>query len=61
MKVIPIKERNKYKCHFCGNTKSVKYFVKVLYPFVENKNEYVSCCNKCCLKFKEFIYDDFDD
>lgn len=49
MKTINIEQRNKYRCHFCGTTKSVKYIVKIYDPIVDDKPVNVTCCNKCAL------------
>ena len=47
MKIIPIEERKKCRCYFCGETRSVKYLVKIFDPVVDSKSCEVSCCNKC--------------
>ena len=35
MKLIPISERNKYRCYQCGETRSVKYFIETVDPLLE--------------------------
>lgn len=45
MKVIPVEQRGKRRCYFCGETRSVKYIVTVNNP----KPSEVPCCNKCAL------------
>lgn len=55
MKVIPIEKRNKYKCYFCGTTKSVKYIVKINDTIFSDKPSNVCCCNKCALVFNDKI------
>lgn len=42
MHLIPVKKRNQHQCHFCGETRSVKYLVKL-----HTTQETVSCCNRC--------------
>lgn len=49
MKLIPIEERGKYRCHFCGTNKSVKYVIKIFDPVIDDKPVKVTCCNKCAL------------
>ncbi len=49
MKIIPEKERKKYRCYFCEETKSVKYMMRVFDPVLGNKPCEVPSCNKCAL------------
>lgn len=51
MKLIPIEERGKYRCHFCGTNKSVKYVIKIFDPVISDKPAKVTCCNKCALLY----------
>jgi hypothetical protein len=51
MKLIPIEKRPGIRCHFCGETRSVKYVVEISDPVVSNKPVAVYCCNKCALGF----------
>jgi len=49
VKLLPIEERSKHSCFFCGTSKSVKYIVEL----PENKQRdihSVYCCNLCALK-----------
>lgn len=48
--IIPIKDRNKCRCHFCGETRSVKYITEIIST---PRNRRVFCCNKCILTAKE--------
>lgn len=48
MKIIPNWKEKKLRCHFCGETRSVKYTVYLTeYDFHDD----VPCCNKCALRF----------
>ena len=48
MKIIPNWKEKKLRCHFCGETRSVKYTVYLEeYEFHDD----VPCCNKCALLF----------
>lgn len=47
MNMIPIQDRHKYRCHFCGETRSVKYVCEVMDPVVSTERSTVACCNKC--------------
>ena len=47
MKIIPNWKEKKFRCHFCGETRSVKYTVYLEeYDFHDD----VPCCNKCALR-----------
>ena len=46
MKLIPKWQNKSLRCHFCGETRSVKYSV-----YVEKYYGDVPCCNKCALQF----------
>jgi hypothetical protein len=44
--------RNKnLRCHFCGETRSVKYTMKIFDPIVDSKSTEVCVCNKCALRY----------
>ena len=51
IKLIPDWRDKNLKCHFCGETRSVKYAMKVLVidPLLGTDSIEVSCCNKCAL------------
>lgn len=53
MNIIPNwKERN-LRCHFCGETRSVKYEIEVFDPVIDSKPSNVCMCNKCALRYRE--------
>ena len=46
--MIPPDKRNNYRCHFCGETRSVKYVVEIFDPVIDAHNpSKVVCCNVC--------------
>lgn len=47
MKIIPMEDRKKCRCYFCGETRSVKYLIKISDPVMDSKPCEVACCNKC--------------
>lgn len=47
MKMIPIEDRQRHRCYFCEETRSVKYLVRIFDPVLDNKPCEVACCNKC--------------
>lgn len=47
MKIIPMEDRKKFRCYFCDETRSVKYFIKIFDPVVDSRPCEVACCNKC--------------
>lgn len=47
MKIIPMEDRKKCRCYFCGDTRSVKYLIKISDPVVDSKPCEVTCCNEC--------------
>lgn len=51
MKLIPDWSNKNLQCHFCGETKSVKYAMKILDPVVDNNPTEVCVCNKCALRY----------
>ena len=44
VKIIPIEERNRYRCNFCHTDKSVKYII------IDVTNHRHIVCNKCYFK-----------
>lgn len=46
--IIPTDKRKDCKCHFCGETRSVKYITEIINT-IDNKPTKVCCCNKCIL------------
>lgn len=53
MKVIPDWRINNFRCHFCGETESVKYAIKIFDPTIDNKPMEVAVCNKCALRYND--------
>lgn len=53
MKYIENWQNKKLKCYFCGETKSVKYTIKIFDGIADNKPTEVCVCNKCVLVHKE--------
>ncbi len=51
IKLIPDWRDKNLTCHFCGETRSVKYTMKVLVidPLLGTDRIEVCCCNKCAL------------
>lgn len=49
MKIIPNWQEKKLKCYFCGETRSVKYFVEEFDRFKAYEPFEVCACNKCAL------------
>lgn len=39
------------RCHFCGETRSVKYEKEIFDPVVDSKPTKVCMCNKCALRY----------
>ena len=50
MKIIPNWQEKKLKCYFCGETRSVKYFVEEFDRFKADEPFEVCACNKCALE-----------
>lgn len=50
MKIIPNWQDKNLLCHFCGETRSVKYFVTL---GVGKLSDNVPCCNRCALLISE--------
>lgn len=38
-----------YRCHFCGETRSVKYILELFEPDISKEPMKVPCCNRCAL------------
>lgn len=51
MKYISNWQNKILRCHFCGETRSVKYETEVLDPIISDKPTMVCVCNKCALQF----------
>ena len=49
MKLIPNWQDKLLQCHFCGETRSVKYVVELNGAICDNKPLEVCACNKCAL------------
>lgn len=47
--LIPLEKRDKCRCHFCDETRSVKYITEIFDPVIDNEPTKVCCCNKCIL------------
>ena len=54
MNIIPNwKERN-LRCHFGGETRSVKYEIEVFDPVIDSKPNNVCICNMCALRYAKY-------
>lgn len=51
MRIIEDWRNKNLRCHFCGETRSVKYEREVFDPVVSNKPTKVCVCNKCALLY----------
>lgn len=51
--LIPDWQTKNLRCHFCGETRSVKYSMEVHNPIIHDGPTKVAVCNKCALQFKE--------
>ena len=51
MKLIPNWQDQNLTCHFCGSTRSVKYYVRTAMGngWTPSRIDKVPCCNKCAL------------
>lgn len=49
MKIIENWWDKQLTCHFCGETRSVKYTTKIFVPVIDDKPTEVYVCNKCAL------------
>ena len=46
--MIPVDKRDEFRCHFCNETRSVKYIVEAFDPIIDaHKPSQLNCCNKC--------------
>ena len=50
-KLIPNWQNKNLRCHFCDETRSVKYETEVFDPVVSDKPTMVCICNKCVLRY----------
>ena len=48
-KLIPIKDRDKYRCCVCGETRSVKYLIPTYDPLEGEGFHDLAYCNRCAL------------
>lgn len=55
MRLIPDWRNKKLRCHFCDETRSVKYAIKVFNPAIDNKPTEVCICNKCALLYNDEV------
>lgn len=53
MQIIPADQRENLRCYFCGDTRSVKYTIRVFDPVLGTYQEDVCCCNKCAASYSE--------
>ena len=51
MRIIPNWQKKKLRCHFCGETRSVKYEIEVFDPVISDKPTFVCVCNRCVLHY----------
>ena len=51
LKIIPDWTKKQYRCHFCNETRSVKYEVEIVDPVIDSKPTMFCACNKCALLF----------
>lgn len=49
LRLIPNWHERNLICHFCGETRSVKYSMQVYNPIASNNVTEVCVCNKCAL------------
>lgn len=49
LKVVENWQNRDIACHFCLETRSVKYTVTVIDPTIKETPTEVYCCNKCAL------------
>lgn len=50
LELIPDWPNKKFRCYFCGETRSVKYMKTIFDPVIDNNNWTKVCvCNKCAL------------
>lgn len=51
MRIIPNWQKKNLCCHFCGETRSVKYEIEVFDPVISDKSTFVCVCNRCVLRY----------
>ena len=56
--IIPNWSKKNLRCHFCGETRSVKYKTTIVNPVVSNKPTEVCVCNACAWKFTTNIMEE---
>ena len=54
MKYIPDWRNKNFRCHFCGEARSVKYEEEIFDPVVDSKPTKVCVCNKCALRYAAY-------
>lgn len=53
MRLLPAEERERNKCYFCGERRSVKYLVTIRDG---SKNIEVASCNRCvCTNYQRLL------
>lgn len=50
LEIIPDWSKKSLQCHFCGETRSVKYMATIFDPVVSNEPTKVCVCNACAWK-----------
>ena len=56
MNLIPNWRDKNLRCHFCGNTQSVKYEKEIYDPVIDTKPTKVCVCNICAVKYPVVNY-----
>ena len=51
MKYIENWQEKNLRCHYCGETRSVKYEKEIINPIIDSKPTKVCVCNKCALRY----------
>lgn len=52
--MIDPSKRHNCRCHFCGETRSVKYSISVYDPTIRvDDRTHVACCNRCFARYVE--------
>lgn len=52
-RLIPNWQNKNLRCHFCNETRSVKYETEVFDPVISDKPTMVCVCNKCALRYAD--------
>ena len=52
--MIPPEKMENCRCHFCGETRSVKYTVAIFDPTLSRGLSEVYCCNECLLRHSSY-------